>query len=87
MSAIQKGKIDWKNVKTGKKQQRENDGTGFSLHLEAACWNGKHTGAPPSERSARPPKDLAAAARAQTRGGLVALGCSHQAPPLHVARI
>ena len=76
MSAIQKGKIDWKNVKTGKKQQRENDGTGFSLHLEAACWNGKQTGAPPSERSARSPKDLAAAARAQTRGGLGALGRS-----------
>ena len=76
MSAIKKGMINWANVKTGKKQQRENDGTGFSLHLEAACWNGKHTGAPPSERSARPPKDLAAAARAQTRGGLGALGCS-----------
>ena len=56
MSAIQKGKINWANVKTGKKQDRENDGTGFSLHLEAACWNGKQTGAPPSERSARPPK-------------------------------
>ena len=56
MSAIKKGKINWQSVKTGKKQERENDGTGFSMHLEAAFWNGKETGAPPSERSARPPK-------------------------------
>ena len=33
MSAIKKGKIDWKTVKTGKKQERENDGTAFSMHL------------------------------------------------------
>ena len=70
MSAIQKGKIDWKNVKTGKKQQRENDGTKFSMHLEGAFWNGKQTGAPPSERSARPPKDLAPAAHGQPGGPL-----------------
>ena len=56
MSAIKKGKINWANVKTGKKQQRENDGTGFSLHVEATVWNGKQTGAPPSESSAFPPK-------------------------------
>lgn len=87
MSAIKKGKINWANVKTGKKQERETDGNGFSLHLEATVWNGKQTGAPPSESSARPPKDLPAAARAQTRGGLGALGCSQQAPPLHVSRI
>ena len=78
MSAIKKGKINWANIKAGKKQQRENDGTGFSLHLEATVWNGKQTGAPPSERSARPPKDLAPAARAQTRGagrvGLLSAG-------------
>ena len=78
MSAIKKGKIDWKNVKTGKKQQRENDGTGFSMHLEGTIWHGQETGAPPSKRSARPPKDLAPAARAQTRGagrvGLLSAG-------------
>ena len=45
MSAIKKGMINWANVKTGKKQQRENDGTGFSLHLEATIWNGRQTGA------------------------------------------
>ena len=78
MSAIKKGKIDWKTVKTGKKQERENDGTGFSMHLEGTMWNGQETGAPPSKRSARPPKDLAPAARAQTRGagrvGLLSAG-------------
>ena len=87
MSAIKKGKINWANVKTGKKQQRENDGTGFSLHVEATVWNGKQTGAPPSESSAFPPKTKPAPARAQTRGGPGALACSQQAPPLHVARI
>ena len=78
MSAIKKGKIDWKTVKTGKKQERENDGTGFSMHLEGTIWHGQETGAPPSKRSARPPKDLAPAARAQTRGagrvGLLSAG-------------
>ena len=59
MSAINKGKINWKTVKTGKKQERENDGTGFSMHLEGTIWHGQETGAPPSKRSARPPKDLA----------------------------
>ena len=39
MSAIKKGKIDWKTVKTGKKQERENEGKGFSLHLEGTIWN------------------------------------------------
>ena len=38
MSAINKGKINWKTVKTGKKQERENDGTGFSMHLEGTIW-------------------------------------------------
>ena len=45
MSAIKKGKINWANVKTGKKPERENDGTGFSLHLEGTIWNGRQTGA------------------------------------------
>lgn len=85
MSAIKKGKIDWKNVKTGKKQERENDGTKFSLHLEATFWNGKQTGAPPSERSTRPPKALATAARAQTPGGLRVSDCSQQAASRRVS--
>ncbi len=74
MSAIKKGKINWANIKAGKKQQRENDGTGFSLHLEATVWNGKQTGAPPSESSARPPQT-------QPVGGLgCALGCPSAGP-------
>ena len=82
MSAIQKGKINWANVKTGKKQERENDGTGFSLHAAPRGhdleWPADRC-APPSERCARPPKVQIAAARAQTRGGLGALGCSQHA--------
>ena len=86
MSAIKKGKIDWKTVKTGKKQERENDGTGFSMHLEGTIWHGQETGAPPSKRSARPPKDLAPAARAQTRGGPVGPKTDTQAPATHVSQ-
>ena len=57
MSAIQKGKINWANVKTGKKQERENDGTGFSLHLEGTIWNGRQTGARrPLKGAPAPPK-------------------------------
>ena len=55
--AIRKGKLDWKNIKVGKKQEHGNEGDGFSLHLEATTWSGRETGAHrPAQGAPVPPK-------------------------------